>query len=180
MQAAICPHIPTTLAFVTWPHHDFPTVVKAAFELTPDNDRGLRSAVTKVCADDVGDLLLLESPSALEMRDLPRLGFDLLSIVKKRCDEENERLSSINAVAEVELHNKSEEARKLTRDRDLWQLKYELLDSKVDSIFESVLCSRACRHCTFVGCMTLERIPHPTELSAIFRCPKCRTRHNLG
>ena len=169
-----------TLAVAIWPHYDFPAVVKAVFESTLDSDQGLRSIVTKVCADHIGDLLLFKGPSALEMRDLPRLGFDLLSIVKNRHDDDYERLSSINAVAEVELHNKSEEAERIKRDRDLWKVRHELFSSEIDSILDSAIESRLCRHCSAVGRMLVERVQHPTELRAILRCPKCRTRHDLN
>ena len=169
-----------TLATAIWPHYDFPAIVKAAFESSPDNDQGLRSIVTKVCADHIGDLLLLKGPSASDMKDLPLLGFELLSIIKKRNDDDYKRLLEINAVLEVELDDMTEEARGLKQQRDFWKGRHELWISNIDRTLESASESRVCRHCHEVGQMILERIQHPTDFSTILRCPKCRTKHPLS
>ena len=172
-----------TLAGSIWPHHDFPAIVKAAYESTSDNDQGLRSIVRTVCADHIGDLLQLEGPSAAEMMDIGQLGFDILRLAKKNSDNEYEQIASANAIMAVELRTKSEETTAMEQDRDWWKTRLESWIPTIGGIVKNARRIQNCRHCLMqnagAGSLVFERVDHPTELRAILRCSICRTKHSL-
>lgn len=42
----------------TWLSDDFSDIVRAVYEMTPDNDRGLRDVLTEICAENLSDQML--------------------------------------------------------------------------------------------------------------------------
>ncbi len=161
------------------PYHEFPTVVKAAFESTPPSDQSLRSIVTNICALHVGELLQLEGSSASEMRDIGQLGFDVLSLVKTYSDQECKLLSLSKAVAEFALRNVEDKATDLRRERDSWKDKYEVSIRTLDSVIEAAGSPKTCRQCGVTGAMLVEQVSSFMNPDTILRCSKCRTKHEL-
>jgi hypothetical protein len=174
-----------SLAYSIWPHHNFPAIVKSAYESTSDNDEGLRGIVTSICADHIEDVLLLESPSASEMRDIGKLGFDMLSIVKANSDKAHDQILSALAICELQLHDKTAYAQILEFDKECLTEKLQSWSESVEKIFNNARNNLQCRHCSAQnmgfggGDLRFERVDHPTELRAILRCAVCRTKHSL-
>ena len=160
------------------PYQEFPTVVKAAFDSTPQSDQGLRSIVTKFCALHVGELLQLQGPGASEMRDIGQLGWGILSLVKNNSDLERELQSEIDAANEVDRRKMEEEACGLIQERDSWKNQYEASIRQRDSILDAAGCVKTCRHCGATGAMLVEQ-GQSMALNAFLRCAKCRTKHSL-
>lgn len=172
-----------SLAYSIWPHYEFPAIVKAVYESTSDNDRGLRAIVTNICANHIGDVLLLDSPSASVMKDIGQLGFDILRIVKEDSDTDHNQLSSALAITELQLHDKTGEAGTFKYERDLLKEKLESWSAGVEGIVNNARNVHRCRHCAAQsmgsGDLRFERVDHPTDLRAILRCSICRTKHSL-
>ncbi len=172
-----------SLAYSIWPHHDFPAIVKSAYESTPDNDEGLRGIVTSICADHIEDVLLLEGPNASEMRDIGQFGFDILNIVKENSNKSHEQISSALAISKLQLQQKTADVKMLVYDRERLTEKLQSWSESIEDIFDNAKNVHRCRHCsaqnTGSGVLCFERVDHPTELRAILRCGMCRTKHSL-
>lgn len=172
------------LAYSLWPHHDFPAVVKSAYESTPDNDEGLRGVVASICADHVEDMLVLGDPSAFEMGNIGQLGFDILNIVNENSKKSHEQISSALAIAELQLRDKTADAEALKYDKYCLTEKLESWSASMEDIISKVRKVQWCRHCvaqdTGNGNLYFERVNHAIELRGILRCAVCRTKHSLN
>jgi len=77
-----------SLAYSIWPHYDFPAIVILAYDSTPDNDEELRDTVATICARHFDDVLQDKSSSALEMKNIGIIGFDVAKKVKAISEED--------------------------------------------------------------------------------------------
>ncbi len=102
-----------SLAYSVWPHYDFPAIVISAYDSTPDNDEELRDTVATICARHIDDVLQDKSSSALKMKNIGIIGFDMLKKVKAISDGDYDYVYSTLHSVEEELNEKKEELKSL-------------------------------------------------------------------
>ena len=159
------------LAMDTSIYQNFTEIIRTVYETTPDNDDGLRSAVTGVCTANVPDFLRIAGHNGFQIDGIEQLWFDVLSAHKDKTDEESEHLHILHSKIDDELRTKSQEACHLESDIENLHTQLDSQKHMIDAIFNSSKTLQVCKPCGRP--MYLEQDTSQTCPWAKLLCPEC-------